>query len=194
MKLINWSKVKTDFFISFCLIQARGIFRDRIQFPEKSEIHYPHSFPDATCPNQQHQLLSSASRWGQILNIYTLFLPAYSNQYTAHPLKRLTIVSLIFLIEMFSWMYDDSLDKVFWCKKTQLSDQTVFFYYNTVITDCRTFCRNPGILSRSTLSFIRFPFCLASTATKRRNLKQRRTKIDCQGIASHGRYIQKSTS
>ena len=52
-KKSNLSKVKTDFFISFCLIQARGIFRDRIQFPEKSEIHYPHSFPDATCPRTQ---------------------------------------------------------------------------------------------------------------------------------------------
>ena len=56
MKLIeksNLSKVKTDFFISFCVIQARGIFRDRIQFPEKSEIHYPHSLSDATCPLTQ---------------------------------------------------------------------------------------------------------------------------------------------
>ena len=34
-----------------------------------------------------------------------------------------------------------------------------FFYYNTVITDCKTFCRNPGILSSSTLPPIRFPFC-----------------------------------
>ena len=93
MKLIKIKFVQSEnWFLHFILSDPgqRNLSR---QDPISWEIRNPLStfFPGCYVPahpNQQHQLLSSASRWEQMLNIYSLFLPSHSNQNTAKPLKQ----------------------------------------------------------------------------------------------------------
>ena len=93
MKLIKIKFVQSEnWFLHFILSDPgqRNLSR---QDPISWEIRNPLStfFPGCYVPahpNQQHQLLSFAPRWEQMLNIYSLFLPSHSNQNTAKPLKQ----------------------------------------------------------------------------------------------------------